>query len=333
MKKINILDCTLRDGGYINNWEFGYNAIVDICEKLGNTGADIVEIGFVRDIEFSRNNATLSGLEDLQNFVPQKKRGVKYAAMIGMDSYYPPGKIVNKSDKTFDIIRYVFWKRCMDEGIEYAKKIKDKGYELAIQPTRVEQYSKVEFSEMVKRFGEIEPYALYIVDTFGLLTKDVLLEYVEIADKYLDKKIALGYHAHNNMQQAFANAMAFADISLQREKYVDVSAYGMGKGAGNLSSEIYLNWLNEKYDTDYNLLPIYEIWDKWLKDVYDRNRWGYTPYYYLSSLYKANPNFADFFEKNGFSVIEANKILSHLPYEERIIFTKEKAARILEMKE
>lgn len=332
MNRVKILDCTLRDGGYINNWEFGYEAITDICQKVSEIGVDIVEVGFVRDIEFSKNNATLGGLDDLKHFVPVKKVGVEYAAMIGMDSYYPPEKIVERDETTFDIVRYVFWKRCMDEGLEYAKKIRQKGYRLAIQPTRVEQYTKEDFTEMVKRFSELQPYAIYIVDTFGLLTKDALLEYVEIADKYMDRKIALGYHAHNNMQQAFANAMVFAELPIQRKKYIDVSSYGMGKGAGNLPSEIFLNWLNEQQQGKYNLLPIYEIWDKWLKKIYAENRWGYSPYYYLSSFYKANPNFADFFEKNGISVVNADKILKNMPYEERITFSKEKALKYKEIK-
>ena len=87
-----------------------------------------------------------------------------------------------------------------------AEQVKEKGYDFCVQPTRTDQYSLEEFRDLILRFNELKPYGLYIVDTFGLFTKKRFLEYVEVADRYLNPDIALGYHAHNNLHQAVGNA-------------------------------------------------------------------------------------------------------------------------------
>lgn len=332
MSKVKILDCTLRDGGYINNWKFGEEAIQDIRVKYENIGVDIIELGFLRDVEDDKDVSIFSSPVQLERVVKKKNEKVKYAVMAEMACYYPYEKIVPRTESSFDMIRYTFWKRCLDEGFEYCKKIKEKGYDLAVQPTRVEQYSDDAFRDTAQRFGELEPYAFSIVDTFGLLTKDRLLKYAEIADKYLDNNIALGYHAHNNMQQALTNAIALTELQLDRDIVIDVSAFGMGRGAGNLNSELFLNYLNQKYRKQYDISQLYEIWDYWLKDIYDRNKWGYSYYYFISAYYGGNPNYAMYFADNHISVSEANRIMREIPYEERIIFSEDKVRKYLENK-
>lgn len=333
MSKVKILDCTLRDGGYINDWQFGQDAIRGICERSKNTGANIVELGFLRDELYNKNRAVFSTTGDLQKVINKKDKAVRYAVMAEMASYYPEEKLVFRNENTFDMIRYTFWKRCLDEGYAYCKKIREKGYELAVQPTRVEQYSKEAFAEMIIKFSELEPYAIYIVDTFGLLSKDMLLEYAEIADRYLDKKIVLGYHAHNNMLQALGNAVALTEMGLSREIMLDVSAFGMGRGAGNLNAEVFLHYLNQTYGTKYDIAPIYETWDLWLKDIYEASPWGYSYYYFITAYYKGNPNYATYFMNHGVSVAQADKIMKSIPYEERIIFSEDKVKKYMEINE
>ena len=330
MYKTKILDCTLRDGGYVNNWDFGKNAIIDICEKNEELGVDIIELGFLRDEEVNQDRAIFSSTDQLGRVVKNKKENVKYAVMSEMACYYPTEKIIPRTYSTFDVIRYTFWKRCLDDGYEYCKQVKEKGYDLAVQPTRVEQYSEEDFRETVIHFNELQPYAFSIVDTFGLLSKDMLLKYAEIADRYLDQNTSIGYHAHNNMQQALINAIALTELGLERNIIIDVSAFGMGRGAGNLNSELFLNYLNQNHDGKYDISKIYEIWDSCLKDIYNKSKWGYSYYYFISAYYGANPNFATYFADNHIPVSEANRVMKTMPYEERIIFSEDKVRKYLE---
>lgn len=330
MSKVKILDCTLRDGGYINDWIFGQAAIKDILDNNTKLGVDIIETGYLRDVQDDINSTIYSSPVQFERIVKQKSPDIIYAVMIEMACYFPYEKITQRNENTFDLIRYTFWKRCLDEGFEYCKKIREKGYELGVQPTRVEQYSENDFKEMILRFSELEPYALYIVDTFGLLNKDMLKKYADIANRYLPPNISLGYHAHNNMQQALDNAAALVELNFDRDIILDVSAFGMGRGAGNLNSEIFLNYLNQQYGMEYDISQVYEIWDKWLKDIYDKKKWGYNMHYLISAYYKANPNFADYFLDNKISVGDANRIMQSIPYEDRIIFSEDKIRKYME---
>lgn len=330
MSRIKILDCTLRDGGYINDWRFGQEAIKDILDKNTKLGVEIIETGYLRDMEDDIDTTIYSSPTEFNRIIQKKAPNVLYAAMIEMACYFPYEKITPRNENTFDLIRYTFWKRCLDEGYEYCKKIKEKGYELGVQPTRVEQYNDADFVDMIKRFSELEPYAIYIVDTFGLLTKDMLLRYAELANRYLPSKVALGYHAHNNMQQAMDNAITLAEMNFDRELILDVSAFGMGRGAGNLNSETFLTYLNQKHGCEYDIAQVYELWDKWLKDIYDNKKWGYNMHYLISASYKGNPNFADYFINNNISVAEADRIMKSIPYEDRIIFSQDKIKKYME---
>lgn len=331
MYKNKILDCTLRDGGYVNDWKFGKEAIRDICSRSERMGADIIELGFMREISYTEEIAMYSSTEQAGQILPDRNHNLLYAVMTEMSSYYPYEKIVPRSDKTFDMIRHVFWKRNLTEAVEYGRKIKEKGYELAVQPTRIEQYSIDEFTDMIQQFNEIAPYAVYIVDTFGLLAKEQLLKYAQAADKVLHRDALLGYHAHNNMQQAFGNATALTELGLDRSLCIDVSMFGMGRGAGNLNAEVYLNYLNETYGTQYNIGEIYQAWDLWLKDIYEDKKWGYALHYFIGACYKANPNFAAYMLEHDVPVSEMDRIMKLIPYEERIVFTEEKIKKYLGM--
>lgn len=331
MSRIKILDCTLRDGGYINNWKFGEAAIRDILSKNISAGVDIIEAGYLRDEPDDINSTVYSSPAELNRIIKEKNPDIMYAVMIEMACYFPYEMITPRNENSFDLIRYTFWKRCLDEAFEYCKRIKEKGYELGVQPTRVEQYSEKDFADMIARFSELEPYAIYIVDTFGLLTKDMLKKYADIAERYLPRHIALGYHAHNNMQQAMDNAVALTELGLDRDIILDASVMGMGRGAGNLNSETFLSYLNLNHGKNYDIASIYEIWDKWLRDTYDKKKWGYNMHYLVSASHKGNPNFADYFIENEISVAEADRIMRSIPYEERIIFSREKIKKYMEM--
>ena len=242
MNSVKVLECTLRDGGYVNNWDFGKENIINITKNLEKSNADIIEMGFIRDEKYNENRAVYNSNKQLDEIIGTKKKNTIYAALVEMANYYPIEKFEDRGKGGIDAIRYSFWKRKIDEAYEYASKIVDKGYKLCVQPTRVEQYTEKEFAKMIEQFSKLKPYAIYIVDTFGLLKKEDVIKYAKVADEYLSKDIILGYHAHNNMQQAFSNVTSFIEMDMDRKIMVDASIYGMGRGAGNLNLEMIYNY-------------------------------------------------------------------------------------------
>ena len=179
----------------------------------------------------------------------------------------------------------------IEQGVDYCKALKDKGYEVCVQATHTPQYNDDRFIQFVSLFNEVNPLAFYIVDTFGELTKSSLFHYVKIVDEYIADGIRIGYHAHNNMQQAFSNALSFIEQSWNHDIMLDASVYGIGRGAGNLCLELLLKYLNEENGGNYDLTPLYDVFDIHIKHYYQNEPWGYSLPYMLSAKNGINPNY------------------------------------------
>lgn len=328
MKKIQVLDCTLRDGGYVNNWQFGEKAVSDIRYSLEKVGVEFIELGFVREEPNLPGRSVYDRMERVSETLLERQPDTIYGAMIEMANYVAPEKICFRSDKEPQAIRYPYWKRCLDEAYEYCARIKERGYLLCCQPTRAEQYSEKDFAEMCQRFSKLAPYAVYIVDTFGLLQKDDVLRLAHVAHETLPADIILGYHAHDNMGQAFHNACAFLEMDLgTRTLQVDASICGMGRGAGNLKLELILEYLNANWGKHYQLGPVYEMWDKYLRHIMREIPWGYHPGYFITAKNRCNPNYAHYYVEKGLSAAEIEKAVSRMEGEDKYLYSPEKAKR------
>ena len=328
MKKIQVLDCTLRDGGYVNDWRFGQQAITRVCDAVEQTGVPITELGFFRNETFLPGRTIFNSSESVNGIIQRKKENQIYTAMIEMGNYFPLEMLSNRTPGGLDAIRYVFWKRCMDETYEYSARIREKGYLLCFQPTRVEQYSDEEFAQMCRRFSSLDPYAVYIVDTFGLLGKDDLIRYAHIGNESLASGIILGYHAHDNMGQAFSNSCAFLEQDFgDRVLQIDATIGGMGRGSGNLRLEMLLEYLNRCHGANYNLSPIYKVWDDEIAKIKKKHPWEWDLAHFIVAMNACNPNYADYFVNHGMSVIEIEAAVSRISGADKYLYSDERAKR------
>jgi 4-hydroxy 2-oxovalerate aldolase len=325
-----LLDCTLRDGGYINDWNFGKESIDEIINLIINSNVDIVELGFLKNEPYDENRTVFNSIDQISKLIYPKRKSLLYAAMIEVINPIPIEKLTSRDDPTIDIIRVIVWKRLLKEGFEYCKSIKNKGYMLCVQPARVDQYSHEEFVDMIRLFNEINPLAVYVVDSFGTQNRDSLIDYFNLANDNLRPDISLGYHGHNNMMQAFGVAQSFLELPFGRNVIIDASVYGMGRGAGNLNIELIAHYLNENYNKQYKIGPFLEIYERYLKKIYEKNHWGFSLPLFLSALHGCNPMYGTYY---GFDLnIEPSKIdsiLKNISSDDKIQFTKEKADRYL----
>ena len=297
MNTINVLDCTLRDGGYINDWRFGDRNAQDIVKLVAASGVDYTELAFIKLCEYEKDKMEFSDMSQITKLFRPSSH--KLSAMVEIGYGYPVSSFPQRSADTVDLVRLVVWKRMIKESFEYAKRLLDKGYEVGIQATRVEQYNDEEFEEFIKYFSQLSPKGIYIVDTFGLLTKERLLEYATIADKNLGEGICIGYHAHNNMQQAFSNMVAITEHQWNHPLMLDASIMGMGRGAGNLCLELFEKYLNENFGGKYNEDYLYEAADKYIVPIYEKMKWGYSIPYLLSARNGRNPSYVNYLLDKG----------------------------------
>lgn len=340
MKQIKLLDCTLRDGGYINDWRFGKDNInTTICE-LERSGVEVIDLGFLKNEPLDEDRTVYNSVEALSAFIPNKKPGIIYAAMAEAFRPMPLELVCEHNENTVDVIRVIIWKDkhdengnivdALQEGYEYCKIFAEKGYKLYIQPARVEQYSDEEFINMLNLYSKLNPLAIYIVDSWGTMYSDGVLHYLRLADKVLDKKIAIGFHGHNNMMQAFGNAVDFLNSGINRELIVDSSVFGIGRGAGNLHSEIIAKYLNEYEGKEYCVETFLKIYEKYIKEMRKTYTWGFTPAYFMTAAYHANPQYGTYYGiTNEIDSTIIDQILKNMSEEDRVLYSKNKAEEYL----
>lgn len=327
MKRIEILDCTLRDGGYVNDWNFGVLPSKEIVRTVSEAGVDYTELGFIRLGDYSHGKMQFTEMSQVTDlFRPSSN---KLAIMVELGYGYSADAFPNHSENTADLIRVTIWQRMIKQGLDYCKILKDKGYEVAVQATRTDQYSPDEFAEFIQLYNQIAPKAFYIVDTFGLMDKDMLLSYAKIADENLSDGIRIGYHAHNNMQQAVCNAIAFAEHEWQHNLIIDASVMGIGRGAGNLPEEVFFKYLNEKHGGSYRLTPLYDIAERYITPIYDKTPWGYSIPYLLSAKNNCNPTYVDFFKSHGLTYTQMSRVFKEMHRQGIGIRYDEDAARTI----
>jgi 3-deoxy-D-manno-octulosonate cytidylyltransferase len=321
---IKVLDCTLRDGGYINDWDFKDSQIAKILSSLKNSRIDVVECGYLNDkISNSKDTTLFSSTKDVDKFLDIFEDDVQKVVMINHGDYHIK-KLPNKDKTKIDGIRLAFHKEKLNTAINEAQQIIALGYKLYFQPMVTKNYSDLEFLSMIEKINKLMPYAFYIVDSFGSMTLDEFNKYLILADSNLNLDISLGYHSHNNMQLAFSNAVSMCGMNLKREIIIDASIYGIGRGAGNLNTELIADFLNKSHKKDYDTLPLLEIIDELLSALMKKIPWGFSPAQFLSASYNCHPNYATYLiNKNTNHIVGIKKILGKIPNEKKASFDKE----------
>lgn len=322
MKNIKILDCTLRDGGYVNNWAFGEENSKSIISLLDKSNIDLIEIGFLNKNAQSQNQTLFNTFEKIEKFLPKNIDYNKLILMLNPRDFELKN-IPSAQNSIVKNIRIMFKKQQTPLALDYCKKLKEKNYTIFTNPTFITQYNKNEFIDLINKMNTIQPYAFSIVDSMGAMRqKDVAL-FFELCNKYLDEKINICFHPHNNMQLAFSNVQHILNLNKNRNLIIDSSVLGMGRGAGNLNSELICQYLNEFYFKKYDISFLLKIIDENLKPIFAKNPWGYNIGYFLSAINSCHPNYAKFLIENNINTSKMDSILKSIPEDKKYIYFEE----------
>ncbi len=323
MNRIRVLDCTLRDGGYINNWEFGNDNIKKIILKLFESNIDIIECGFLtQKNDYNPERSIFDKVHRLAEYMPKDRKSCEMLCMINYGEY-DLENIANYDDTSIDGIRVAFHKKDLKGALEFCKGISKKGYKLFMQPMVSISYTDTEFINLIENANQIRPYAFYIVDSFGVMKRSDLMRMYYIVDHNLDKNVYVGYHSHNNIQLSYSNAQVLVDLKTDRKLIIDSSVFGMGRGAGNLNTELFVEYLNDTNGGEYKLNPLLQIIDQVLNNVYLSKYWGYSLPHYISAKYNCHPNYSSYLaDKNSLTAEDISNILNGLDEDKKNNFDK-----------
>lgn len=291
MKNIQLLDCTLRDGGYLNDWEFGHDTLVNIFERVVSSGVDIIEIGFLDDRRiFDINRSIMPNTQAVEQIYGGLER--KNTMVVGMIDYGTCSiENLQPCEESFlDGIRVIFKQQVMHEAIQFCREVQDLGYRVFVQAVSITTYSDEDLLELVGLVNELHPYAMSMVDTYGLLHQSNLYHIFEVLDYNLRPDISIGYHAHNNFQMGYANGIEMIEAETERPMLVDGSLYGMGKSAGNAPLELLAMYMNENCGKNYDVSQMLEAIETSIMDIHNQVHWGYNLFYYVAASNKVHPN-------------------------------------------
>ncbi len=324
--EIKLLDCTLRDGGYLNDWEFGNSNIVNIFERLVSAGIDIIETGFIDEHRpFDANRTIFPDTASANRLYEKLDKG--NSMIVGMIDYGTCGidKIMPQSECYLDGIRVIFKKQKMHDAIRFCHEVKKRGYKVFAQAVSITSYNDEELSELIDLVNTLEPYAFSLVDTYGLLHKGELRHYFDFACDHLKKEIGIGYHAHNNFQLAYANCIELMDDPPKdRMLIVDGTLYGMGKSAGNTPIELLVMHMNGFHNGDYHNSQILEAIEVTMLDINRRIGWGYSFKFFLAASHDCHPNYVNFLMDMGkLSVRSINEILESLDEDKKLLYDRD----------
>lgn len=300
-----ILDCTIRDGGLVNNWDFSVEFVQDLYDGLSAAGVEYMEIGYKNSPKLLKATEPNPWrfLDDnfLKEIIPVKKF-TKLSALVDIGRV-DPNDILPREQSVLDMIRVACYIREVDKGLELVQMFHDLGYETTLNIMALSsapEHQLLEAFEMVKN-SPVD--VVYIVDSFGSL-EPADIEYQVNKFKAMLPNKQLGIHTHNNMQLAFANTLTAMRNGVT---FLDSSVYGMGRAAGNCHTELLVGYIPK---TRYELKPVLGVIENHMLEMRQKWEWGYIIPYMISGLLNEHPRvamayrdsedrdkFMDFYEK------------------------------------
>ncbi len=324
VKNVKLLDCTLRDGGYVNDWRFTNEEQKIIVDAVKQSKIEIIEHGYLTETGYTDEGTMFRNLNAIDpEFVLDSN--TLHLAMINFGSF-DVKNLPEWNDTYISAIRLAFHKKDRMKIAAAAEEIINKGYKAFIQPMNTILYTEDELLELIESLKDLDIFAFYMVDSFGTMKTHDIERLFNFLEQNVKKGIQLGFHGHNNRQLAYSNAIKLVELAegSERTVMVDSSIYGMGRAAGNVNTELMIEYFNKNTDKHYDIDPILKVIENNLIDIYDKAPWGYTIPNFLIALCNAHPNYVAYFvNKKTLDYRELEEVLYTIDAEQRVSYNKD----------
>ena len=339
MNKIEVLDCTIRDGGYVNDWRFTEEQIRECYNACSLSGVDYMEIGF-RNLKTKKNLDSFGDTyfcdEEYINRVTNGIDGCKLAVMVTINAF-DFNDFVPKEQSKISLIRVLMAyhgakngdDNILDikqllEGVEQINKLVDMGYEISFNIGRIDKMSFDQLYEVCSIISKLKVKYFTMADTYG----SVDLDYIEKLVPYIvnlfknefKSDIKVGFHAHDNCSDATCKAL----YSLKHgAEIIDGCSLGYGRGSGNAKTELILMNLNKNYNKNYDFINIIEYGDNYLINYKEcLNNLCYNVVYALCSYFGCHVTYSiDIVEKyDKLNIRDIHNVFKKLKEENKHMF-------------
>ena len=285
---LKVLDCTIRDGGLINNWKFSDNLVRANYQAACDAGIDYFEIGYkASKAQFNQDEFgkwRFCDEEDVKKVLDGIEKKTKLACMVDIGRVEKKDILI-KDKSMFDMIRIACYLNQVDKAIELSKMIQDKGYESTINIMAVSTNLEKDIDEGLAQIGKTDVQYVYVSDTFGHMFSEDITFLIKKYQQFLPGK-NIGIHTHNNTQLAFGNTI---QAIIDGVRIIDASVMGIGRGAGNCPLELVIGFLK---NPKYNLRPIIKLIEDYFVDLNKEIEWGYIIPYMITGILNEHPRAA-----------------------------------------
>ena len=288
-EQLRVLDCTIRDGGLINNHYFDHQLVRAVYKAVSEAGVDYMEMGYKNSKElFSTEEYgawKFCDDDDIWQVIDGIESNTKVSIMVdvgrvNIDDVKPA------CDSPVDMIRTATYVKEVDKAIFLANHFAEKGYETTINIMAISRDTGPELEKAIHQIQqECQAGVIYIVDSFGALYQEPVEELVKLFKKVLVSK-EIGFHGHNHQQLAFGNTI---EAIIHNANYVDGTVYGIGRAAGNCPLELLIGFLN---NPKFDIRPVLDLISHEFIPLRNRIEWGYVIPYAISGMLNEHPRSA-----------------------------------------
>jgi 4-hydroxy 2-oxovalerate aldolase len=287
--QLKVLDCTIRDGGLMNDHRFSDEFVFGIHKALVAAGVDYMELGYKADKKlFSPEEYGLwksCDEDDLNRFFDGVEKNIKFSVMADVGRTNE-SDIVPRNKSLIDLVRVACYIHQIPAALDLVKDAKDKGYETSVNLMAISTVPEFELNRGLELIGKSETDMVYLVDSFGSLYFEQIDDLMRRYLAAMGKNKQVGIHAHNNQQMAYANTI-FAAI--HGATMLDSTIDGLGRGAGNCPTELLLGFLR---NPKFKQRPIIEAVEKLTLPLRETIDWGYSIPYMISGQMNQHPRSA-----------------------------------------
>lgn len=289
---IKVVDCTLRDGGIVNDFKFDDEFVKDLYKANIASGVDYMEFGYKASKEIFNvedfGKWKFCDEESIREIVGDNDTDLKIAVMADVGRTDYKKDIIPKKDSVIDMIRVATYVNTIPAAIEMINYCADLGYEVTINIMAVSTASEKDLDLALDMLGQSKASVIYLVDSYGSLYPEQIREfakkYLKVAEKYGK---SIGIHAHNNQQLAFANTI---ESCIMGVSYLDATMSGMGRGAGNCYMELLMGFLR---NPKYSINPVLKFVEKHMLPLKASDIvWGCDVQYMLTGQQNQHPRSA-----------------------------------------
>jgi 4-hydroxy 2-oxovalerate aldolase len=289
--EIKVLDCTIRDGGLMNDHKFDDGVVKAVYTACVDAGIDYMELGYKASrkiiVPGEHGAWKYCAEDDMRRIVGDNPTSLKLSIMADAERTDYHEDILPKKESVIDLVRVATYISQIPTALEIVKDAHDKGYETTVNLMAVSTVPEYELNEGLEMLAKSETKAVYVVDSFGVLYSEQVEHLVR---KYLHvckpAGIEVGMHAHNNLQLGFANTI---EAIVLGANMLDATIAGFGRGAGNCPMELLIGFL---HNPKYNLLPILRCVQNTIEPMREKLKWGFDLPYMLTGFLNEHPRAA-----------------------------------------